>query len=428
MYGRNPAMALAIERPARSAAFAERLLNFVLFITVLLSSIAFIEPSPHDVMMFVLLAACVTARVPFDRRLTPLLLLIIVWLVGGALSLIQVGDDEKNIQYFGTSVYLGCAGILFACLFSEGDSVRLLILRRAYLLAALIATAAGFIGFFHLLPGSEIFSSERVKATFKDPNVYGPFLIYPLLLLIISLLTRGIRLLDLALTIILSGGLLLSFSRGAWAHFAVSASACFVILVAAAPNPRMRARIVMLGIIAAIVMVTLLIAFLSIDSIHEIFVERAKAIQPYDVGPGGRFTEQKLALSVILDRPNGMGPFAFVDAYGLQQHNVYMQGFLVYGWLGGAAYLTIVVATLAIGFRAVLVPAPWQTYLIAAYAAFVGEVAEGFIIDTDHWRHFFLLLGLIWGLTVANQKAVWRAGRDLPRPEQSVNGRMQPFP
>ena len=31
----------------------------------------------------------------------------------------------------------------------------------------------------------------------------------------------------------------------------------------------------------------------------------------------------------------------------------------------------------------------------------VGEAFEGLIVDTDHWRHFFLLLGLIWGLSVA---------------------------
>ncbi len=46
-------------------------------------------------------------------------------------------------------------------------------------------------------------------------------------------------------------------------------------------------------------------------------------------------------------------------------------------------------------------PTPWQIYLIAAYAGFVGEVVEGMIVDTDHWRHFFLLLGLIWGLDAA---------------------------
>ena len=44
---------------------------------------------------------------------------------------------------------------------------------------------------------------------------------------------------------------------------------------------------------------------------------------------------------------------------------------------------------------------PWQSYLIAAYACFVGEACEGLIVDTDHWRHFFLLLGMIWGLTTA---------------------------
>ena len=63
-----------------------------------------------------------------------------------------------------------------------------------------------------------------------------------------------------------------------------------------------------------------------------------------------------------------------------------MQAFLVYGWIGGAAYVALVMVTLAMGFRSSLLPAPWQTYLIAAYATFVGEAFEGFIVDTDHWR------------------------------------------
>ena len=72
-------------------------------------------------------------------------------------------------------------------------------MRRAYVLAALIATAAGYVGFFHLLPGADIFlDNGRVSATFKDPNVYGPFLIFPILWLLIAQLTRGIRLFDVA--------------------------------------------------------------------------------------------------------------------------------------------------------------------------------------------------------------------------------------
>ncbi len=57
------------------------------------------------------------------------------------------------------------------------------------------------------------------------------------------------------------------------------------------------------------------------------------------------------------------------------------------------------------------VPSPWQSYLIVAYATFVGEAVEGFIVDTDHWRHFFLLLGLIWGLAVATINLRRRSAR-----------------
>jgi hypothetical protein len=394
------------DRPAVRPALVRRLLNGVLFVTLVLSAIAFIEPSPHDGMMLVLLVACVAARVPFDRKLVPLLVLLMVWLIGGLLSLAQVPDQRITIQYDGTSIYLAIAAILFACLFCDGDMVRLKILRRGYLLAALIAAAAGYAGFFHLVPHYQIFlDNDRVSATFKDPNVFGPFLIFPLLLLIIGFLTRGLRLGALILAMALLGGLFLSFSRGAWMHFAVSALVAMALLFAVTPEPRMRTRIVLLGIGATLAATLLLAALMSIGSVHDLFLERAKAIQPYDIGPGGRFWEQRLALGQILEHPNGLGPFEFGRIFGTQQHDVYMQGFLVYGWLGGAAYAALVLITLAIGIRAAIIATPWQPYLIAAYAAFVGEVVEGFIVDTDHWRHFFLLLGLIWGLTAATINA-----------------------
>ena len=134
------------------------------------------------------------------------------------------------------------------------------------------------------------------------------------------------------------------------------------------------------------------------------FDQRAQLIQYYDVGSGGRFRLQELALAALLKYPNGMGPFGFSNAHGGQQHNVYLQAFLVYGWAGGMAYIMLVLTTLWVALRNVLVHTPWQPYLICAFGAFVGEVLEGFVIDTDHWRHFFLLLGMIWGLAAATLK------------------------
>jgi hypothetical protein len=403
MAAGNPAMTFPVAQAAgRNSVLAQRLLNLVLFVTVLTSSIAFIEPSPHDALMMLLLVTCIAARVGLDRKLFLLVLLVAVWLIGGFLSLIQVGDNAKDIQYDGTSLYLGIAAVMFACLFTDGNLARLSILRRGYILAALIATAAGYIGFFHLLPHSDIFlDNDRVSATFKDPNVYAPFLVFPIVWLMLKILTRGIRLFDVALLMILIGGLLLSFSRGAWAHFAISATVGIVLVFLVTPDPRMRARIIVISLITMVIALLLVTALMSIGSVHDVFMERAKAIQPYDVGPGGRFWQQQQALGTILENPNGLGPFEFDRIYGLQQHNVYMQGFLVYGWLGGAAYLTLVVVTLMFGLITVPMATPWQYYLITAYAVFVGEAVEGLIVDTDHWRHFFLMLGLIWGLGTA---------------------------
>jgi hypothetical protein len=401
------------ENGAATAALSQRLLNIVLFVAVLTSSIAFIEPSPHDALMIILFAICVAARVRFDRKIVPLTLLLAIWLIGALFAVVPVLDQKQTVQYVATSIYLVIAAIMYACLFCDGDPVRLIILRRAYIVAALIATVAGYVGFFHLLPGSDIFlANDRVSATFKDPNVYGPFLIYPLLLLLIDFMIRGLRVMSFTVMIFLFGGLLLSFSRGAWAHFAFSAVVAVALLLAAAPEPRLRQRIVLFSMAALIGMVLFVVVLISIPSVHDMFLERAKAIQPYDIGPGGRFWEQRLALGVILEHPNGLGPFEFFRVYGTQQHDVYMQAFLVYGWIGGAAYFALVLVTLGIGLRAALVPAPWQVYLIAAYAAFAGEAMEGFIVDTDHWRHFFLILGLVWGLTAAsiNLRRGYQAG------------------
>jgi hypothetical protein len=393
-------------RASQHSVVAQRLLNLVLFLAALTSSIAFIEPSPHDGLMIVLLIACVAARVNFDRKLLPLIFLIAMWLIGGFFSLVQVGDNAKDIQYIATSVYLGIAGIMFACLFSDGNMQRLSLLLKGYILAALIAAAAGYGGFFHLVPHSDIFLDyDRVSATFKDPNVFGPFLIFPILWLMIRILTRGIRPFDVAILMILTGGLLLSFSRGAWAHFVISATVAVLTVFLVTPDPRMRKRIVVIGLLTTFLAALTIGALLSISSVHDMLIERAKAIQPYDVGPGGRFWLQQLALGTILQNPNGLGPFEFDRIFGLQQHNVYMQGFLVYGWLGGATYLALVVVTLMLGLLTMPIAAPWQYYLITAYAVFVGEAVEGMIVDTDHWRHFFLMLGLVWGLSIASINA-----------------------
>lgn len=380
----------------------QRLLTATLFITVLTSSFAMIEPSPHDAFVGVLALACLVAGVTIERNILPMLILLTVWNVGGLLSLFELSTEQEPLQYAMVSIYLAIAAILFACLVANDTMRRMRIIEKAYVLSAVIASAIGILAYFRALPGADQFLLYgRVKSTFKDPNVFGPFLVLPLLLLVQGIIARGLRLWAAIGSLVIVAGLFLSFSRGAWFHTVLSAIVMISLMVLTARSQRERVRIIGLSGLAVFGIVILVVALLSVSSLRSMLLERAQLIQSYDVGTGGRFQLQELALSALLDQPFGLGPFEFARIFGLQQHNVYLQAFLVYGWLGGLAYLTLVVTTLVVGLRAALIRAPWQLYLLAAYGAFVGEVAESFIIDSDHWRHYFLILGLVWGLSAA---------------------------
>jgi hypothetical protein len=389
--------------PARAAALRERLLLIVLFVTVLTSSVAFIEPSPHDALMGVLLVTALVAGVRLERALVVPFLLLLIWNLGGLIALLHVPGQEKTLQYAATSLYLAVAALLFAGLFAHNTLARLTTMRVAYIITAVAASFLGMAGYFDILGTGPLFAPiGRAAAAFKDPNVYGPFLIWPALFLLDRMVARRIRFIDAVVVAILLFGLLLSFSRGAWFHFAVSAMVMVGLAFVTAPNARQRLRVIGLAGAGLVALVLFVLFLLSFDSIYEMFRERAHLLQYYDVGSGGRFRLQELALGAVLKYPNGMGPFEFARVHGVQQHNVYLQAFLVYGWVGAMAYILLLISTVMVGLRTAFLRTPWQSYAITALAAFVGEMAEGFVIDSDHWRHFYLLLGMIWGMFAAS--------------------------
>ena len=47
---------------------------------------------------------------------------------------------------------------------------------------------------------------------------------------------------------------------------------------------------------------------------------------------------------------------------------------------------------------------------VIAVASFTGLAFEGLVIDSDHWRHFYIMAGLIWGIADA-----WPVPVDLTR-------------
>ncbi|MFN3349832.1 O-antigen ligase family protein, partial [Pseudorhodoplanes sp.] len=355
--------------PARRVpAVAVGLLHGALFLTILGSFLVFIEPSPYEVLSALLVFTCFLAGVTFDRKLLPLVILLLLYNLGGAFSLIPVIGDEPSRRFILISFYMAVTAIVFAMIFSADCVRRAELLRTAYILAGVCAAIAGIAGYF---TGSELLTLYgRARGTFKDPNVYGPFLILPMLFLLQSFLAKGLRVVSFAAFMIMAAGLFLSFSRAAWAHMVFSAVMMMALLFMTTPSGWFRARLVAFSVMVSLAIAGLLAGLLAVGNVGDVFKERASLNQYYDVGESGRFGNQKKSVNELLELPNGFGPLQFRNHYGNDPHQVYLNAFASYGWLGGFSYLALVLLTLLIGLRTVFVATPWQRYFIPVMATF----------------------------------------------------------
>jgi hypothetical protein len=179
--------------------------------------------------------------------------------------------------------------------------------------------------------------------------------------------------------------------------------------IATAPSAGRRVRIVSIAIVGAVMGVIFLAALLSIPQVADLFAQRATFDQTYDVGHFGRFGRYVLGAELALDRPFGIGPLQFSTFFGEDPHNSYLNAFMSGGWLSGFAYLTLTAVTLLSATRFLRADTPWRSTYQVIYAAYLGTAVESAIIDIDHWRHYFLILGALWGLMAASM--VWRTSR-----------------
>ena len=130
--------------------------------------------------------------------------------------------------------------------------------------------------------------------------------------------------------------------------------------------------------------------------------ERSSLSQGYDLGPEGRFGGQAKAKSLILDNPFGIGATQFGSLHHHEDvHNVFLSMFLNAGWLGGTLYCVVVGLTLLAGIAHLARATACRPLFIIAFTALAATIAEGVVIDTDHWRHFYVLAAIVWGLMCA---------------------------
>jgi hypothetical protein len=404
----------------------ERLRCALLWLTGMSGAIVFIEPSPYEVMSFLTMIMFVIGGLTLSPGLMPLGVLLVLINVGYSISGWTVLDDERVAPWLFTSWYLAFTALFFAAMLGVNTKARLDALTRGCLIGGVIASLAAIIGYFRIFPSLNdlLLLYDRARGTFKDPNVLGAFLIFPTLLALQPVFSGTFR--QAAKSAMLLGllvpAILLSFSRAAWGQIAYTAVIMLALTFITTRSPSHRVRIVLLSVTGVVVLAAFIGALLSIDIVADLFKQRASLEQSYDLGAQGRFARYWLGAVMALDRPIGIGPLQFAKFFPEDTHDSFLNAFMSGGWLSGACYPVLMALTLAFGLRATFVRTPWQQTTIAVFAGFFGVVSESIIIDIDHWRHTFLLMGLMWGLIAATQRYARRANAPAEDPALSFDG------
>lgn len=385
---------------------AMRLLDVMVAVWIFTGGLVLFEPSPYELTFLIVLPLAFVAGLGLYRSTFGLLAILIGFTPFALIACFQVRFTPITdaLIFSIVTIFLLLTSYFIANYVAEATERRMRLVMNAYTATAVISALVGTLAYLGIMPGADIFLRYgRAKAAFNDPNVFGPFLVLPAMYALQRVLLSSGRSAIIAAIIylVLFVGVFVSFSRAAWGHFAASSLIVLVLCFWLEAAARDKVRIMIMSLVGAAMLVVALAGLLSIPSVADLFETRA-AGQNYDSGETGRFGRQGYAFELALDHPLGIGPSEFHNLRIIEEpHNVYVSVLHVYGWGGGAFYYLLVILTLWRGVAALTRPSPYRLMMIPLVATFTMLVGESAIIDSDHWRHYYLVAGLIWGIASA---------------------------
>lgn len=398
---------------------AQKVLAGIVAVWIFSGGFVIVEPSPYEVMFLLAFAIALAGGLKLHRGTLPLLLVVLVFTPFALISpfFMRYQPVLDGLIFNLVTIFLLVTSYFAANFVAQSPVSHMRLIAKAYIAIALIAAMVGTLAYLGILPGEDVFLRfGRAKAFFKDPNVYGPFLILPAMFVFQrALLGRGGQVFWNGLAyLIIFVGVFVSFSRGAWGHLAASSAIAFMLVFYLEASAREKVRLLLFAVGGILVIAAALAVLLSIPVVADLFVQRFALTQSYDTGETGRFGRIWYTLDLALTNPWGIGPleYSFLRI-SEQPHNTYANVILTYGWGGALAYYVLVGWTFILGAKTLLRPSPNRMLLIPVFATFVPLIMLSGIIDTDHWRHWFLITGLVWGVCGAYGPPS-RQGRFLP--------------
>ncbi len=380
-------------------------LRWLTFAALFSSGVVFNEPPLTDLLFFLTFAVAVFHKDAFELRGFGAVLAgsIVLFLLANGLSLMAAETHIAATKYLVVTVYLFAMFVFVAGWIGRSGMDGYAFLTRAFISGAFLVGMIGILARFNLMPRSELFflggDGLRIKSTFKDPNVFAPYIVAAFMLVLNDALTRRRRLWSAAvLGLVFALSILFAFSRGAIFHLAVSLfvyALCVVFLVRDAAITK---RFVAGGLVVSFGVTVFGIYAIAATGLDGFFAERMK-VQSYD---SERFAMQALTLHVAAENPLGIGPGEWnVTRFANDPHNVYLRVLAENGVLGTIGWILWCACCATAALSGILRRTAAAPMHAACFAILLGLYAEAMIIDTLHWRHLFLVAGLPIGLRIA---------------------------
>lgn len=292
-------------------------------------------------------------------------------------------------------ITLYCVGIMYFAKMYVHSAEQMRPLMLGYLAGALIGVGLVALSYAGLTPQEVFVEQTRARGLFKDANVFGPFLVLPILFLADELWQRELLKqwpvwLLIGCLLALVAGLFVSFSRAAWGNLVIT-SMVYVFLNLRRFSAKQIKNMVLLCGVGAAALVLLVFAL----DLGDFLQYRANAVQSYD---SERFTAQGMGMQLGLTNLFGIGP-GMMDRNGLfAPHSLYIRTFAEHGFLALAALLYLLYRLVMPVWKAQRQTAA-KIYGLSpsmVIAVAIGLYLNSFLIDTIHWRHFWFTLGLLW--------------------------------
>ena len=394
-----PAAGISV-RGLRFFVYSTRNLTFL--IAVLAMNFTLMRPSPVDLLYIASFLMSLAYLALFQekevtRRFVVLSLILAIWAASYTVaSLDHLGEDSVGFELLAKTFAISIA-VIGAFVSMSWSQRHFETFMKVYIVSSVIAATLGTIGF---LTQMELLTWDgRAKGLIDDPNMYGSFLI-PALIFCIYFLPRsraGKVLLSGAMAIILLG-ILLSFSR-----IAIAATLVVVAVYVFIQNRRNPRRLLLIagGFTLTIILLSALTGLLSPEFVAKL-LDRLTFAKSYDLGEQGRYHRYLLVVPMILQDPIGIGVLQLEKIFPEPIHNIWLSSFVNYGWAGGISYLALATGSVVVTLRNIR-----QTnneIVIALFISLLGIIMCSSLHEGEHWRHAWLLYGLVWGFPVSNFK------------------------